>query len=319
MIDFAKRAAAVATIALSALILPAAAGTALAQTTIKAVVNGEPITSNEINQRARLMGLFMRGQSSASIQRAALEELVDDKLKLAEAKRVGISVGDKEVEQAFAGFAQRMKLSPAQLAQALGSQGVDASSFKARLRTQMVWQQLVVGRFRATFTVSDADILAALDKKGDTAEKDKMMKSQGTTTEYSLQQVILVVPQQGGQPEARMREAEALRAKVTSCDGLADLVKPIRESVIKQLGKRTEDELPENFRGTLAEVPVGKLSKPQRSGLGVEMIAVCGKRTITGDFTVRSKVEDELRQKQGELLARRYLNDLKRIAVIDYR
>ena len=317
--QFAKRAGAVAAIALSALILQGAAGRVEAQTTIKVVVNGEPITSNEINQRARLLGLFMRGQSAASIQRAAEEELIDDKLKILEAKRVGISISDREIDTAFAGFAQRLKITPAQMAQALAQQGVDASSFKTRLRTQMMWQQLVVGRFRSTINISDAEILDALDKKGDTKDKEKLVKREGTTNEYNLQQVILVVPAQGGNAEARLREAEALRAKANGCDGLQGLVRPLKEAVVKPLGKRTEDELPDVFRGVLADVPIGKLSKPQRTPLGIEMVAVCEKRQISGDFTIRSKVEDELRQKQGELMSRRYLNDLKRIAVINYR
>jgi peptidyl-prolyl cis-trans isomerase SurA len=51
----------------------------------------------------------------------------------------------------------------------------------------------------------------------------------------------------------------------------------------------------------------------------VEMLAVCGTREIQGDLTIRSKVETELREQEGQLLARRYLADLKRQAIIDYK
>ena len=294
------------------------AGTALAQTAIRVIVNGEAITSNEIAQRARFLRVVDRQTTGASVERAAMEELVEEKLKLQEAKRVGITVGDPQVEAAFASIAARLKISPAQLAAGLSHQGISPRSLKERLRGQIIWQQLVVGRFNRTVSISDSQIVDALAKKEPGAAKTGGV-TDGKTAEYTLQQVVLVVAQKGGNADARMREAEALRARVTSCDGLVEAVKPLPEALVKSFGKRTEDELPDNFRGLLADVPVGRLSKPIRSAVGVEMIAVCGKRDLSGDFQIRSKVEDEIRAKEGEVFARRYMNDLRRIAVIDYR
>jgi peptidyl-prolyl cis-trans isomerase SurA len=310
------------TIAATALLVALASAVALgpagAASVIRAVVNGEVITSNEVSSRMRLMQLSSR-QTGASLERAALEELIDDRLKLQEAKRVGASVSDDQVEAAFASIAQRLKITPAVLTQGLAQRGIDAKSFKNRLRAQIVWQQLVVARFSRTVNISDSQIVDALAKKegGDRAAATK--PSEGTTAEYTLQQVVLVVASKGGSPEARTREAEALRGRISSCDQLVEAVRGLGEATVKSIGKRTEDELPGTFRGLLADVPVGRLSKPVRTPIGVEMLAVCGKRDLTGDFQIRSKVEDELRNREGEVFARRYVNDLRRIAVIEYK
>lgn len=292
--------------------------------TIKVVVNGEPVTSTEIGERARLLRLTSH-MSGPSVDRMAMEELIDERLKTQEGKRVGTEISDAQVEQAFAGIAARLKISPAQLAQGLSSQGVSPTNLKARIRSQILWQQLVASRFNRSVNISDSQIVDALSKKqsepGAGAGKAKTTgkpESEGTTAEYTLQQVILAISAERP-PEARMREAEALRAKISSCNGLVDAVKAIPESIVKPLGKRTEDEMPEVFRGLLADVPVGHLSKPNRTALGIEMAAVCEKRELKGDFQVRSKVEEELRAQEGEVFARRYINDLRRIAVIDYR
>jgi len=290
---------------------------ASAASQIRVVVNGEPITSNEIASRARLLRLTSR-TSAASVERAATEELIDDKLKLQEAKRVGISASDQQVDAAFASIAGRLKISPAMLAQGLAQQGVGAQSLKDRLRVQIVWQQLVVGRFNRSVSISDSQIVDALAKK-ESSGKAPAAKGNGKTTEYTLKQVILVIPKKGGNEGARMREAEALRGRITSCDQLTAAVKPLDEAIVKNLGKRTEDELPDQFRGLLADVPAGRLAKPMRTPIGVEMVAVCERRDLTGDFEVRTKVEEELRAQEGEVFARRYVNDLRRIAVIDYR
>ena len=280
------------------------------------VVNGEPITSNEIAERARLLRLTSK-TSAASVERAATEELIEDKLKLQEGKRVGISVNDAQVDAAFASIAGRMKISPAMLAQGLAQQGVGAKNLKDRIRVQILWQQLVVGRFNRTVTISDSQIVDALSKKESSGKAPE--KGTGKTTEYTLKQVILVIPKKGGNDAARMREAEALRAQITSCDQLIAAVKPLHEATVKNLGKRTEDEMPEQFRGLLGDVQAGHLAKPMRTPVGVEMVAVCERRDLSGDFEVRNKVEEELRQREGEVFARRYINDLRRIAVIDYR
>lgn len=299
-------------------LLVAAPIAADAASTIKVVVNGEPVTSNEIAERSRLLRMTSHS-TGASVERQATEELIDEKLKLQEGKRVGIKISDAQVDAAFAGIAARLKIPPAVLAQGLQQRGVSPSGLKERLRAQILWQQLVVGRFNRSVSISDSQIVDALAKKQGGDKAAAAEPSAGTTAEYTLQQVTLVVAQKGGSPEGRMREAEALRAKISSCDELVGAVKPLREALVKSLGKRTEDELPDAFRGLLADVAVGHLSKPQRTAIGIEMIAVCGKRDLTGDFQVRSKVEDELRAKEGEVFARRYMNDLRRIAVIDYR
>ena len=290
---------------------------ALAQTAIRVVVNGEAITSNEIASRARFLRIVDRSTTGASVERAAMEELVEERLKLQEAKRVGLEVSQAQVDGAFAGIAQRMKITPAQLGQALSAQGISPDTLKTRLRTQMVWQQLVVGRFSKSINISDSQIVDALSKKD--GGKGKEAAASGSTEEYTIQQVILIVPAKGGDAAARTREAEALRSRVDGCDGIVDAVKPMKEALVKNLGKRTADELPEQFREELGKMPVGKLSKPSRSALGVEMLIICGKREVAGDFSIRSKVEQELRNQEGEVYSRRYMNDLRRLAVIEYK
>lgn len=290
-----------------------------AQSAIKVVVNGEPITTNEIATRARFLRMVDRNSTGASVERAAMEEMVEEKLKLQEAKRVGVSASQAQVDGAFAGIAQRLKISPAQLAQGLAAQGVGADTLKARLKTQILWQQLVVGRFSKSVSISDSQIVDALSKKDSSKDKTAATGAGGTTAEYTMQQVILIVPAAGGDAAGRTKEAEALRARVNGCDGLVDTVKPMKEALVKSLGKRTADELPEAFRTELANMPVGKLSKPSRSALGIEMLIICNKRDVTGDFSIRSKVEEELRNQEGEVFARRYINDLRRIAVIEYK
>jgi peptidyl-prolyl cis-trans isomerase SurA len=133
--------------------------------------------------------------------------------------------------------------------------------------------------------------------------------------------VIFVVPASAGKGgmEARMKEAEQLRSKFSGCANLAAEAHAYKETVVKNLGKRTQDELPANFVPLLTDVPAGKMTKPTAAPEGVEMLAVCEKNEVAGNLVERSKVEDSLRQQQGEVMARQYTQELRRFAVIEYK
>ncbi|MEH0072679.1 hypothetical protein V6L77_24525 [Pannonibacter sp. Pt2-lr] len=73
------------------------------------------------------------------------------------------------------------------------------------------------------------------------------------------------------------------------------------------------------MKDVIAKTAVGQLTPPQVTPRGLEMIAVCGKRELASDVAARTEIEDELRQKEGEQLTRRYIQDLRRQSVISYR
>jgi peptidyl-prolyl cis-trans isomerase SurA len=290
---------------------------AQAQSSIKVVVNGEPITTHEIGQRARFLRLVQRELSGPALTKQATEELVDEKLKIAEAKRVKVTASEAQVDAALAGIAQRVKLAPSQLGAALAQQGVDVRTLRQRIRAQLLWQQLVLNRFNRSVSITDSQVIAALEKKGGDAAK---LKQPAKTDEYLLTQITFVVAASTpGGTAARTREAEAFRARMNGCDGLPELVRSYKEVVVKQLGRRTADELPEQFQKMVLEIPVGKASKPIPSPVGVELLGVCEKREIQTDIVDRSKIETDLREQEGQIMARQYIGELRRIAVIDYK
>jgi peptidyl-prolyl cis-trans isomerase SurA len=302
-------------IACAALCLAAATPvTVMAQSAIKVVVDDQAITSFQISQRARLITLTER-KSGAAATKAAQDELIDEVLKLKEAKRNGISVSKGQIDDAFATIASRVKLTPANLATALRQSGVDPDTLRDRLRTEIAWSQVLRMRFQGRVSVSESDIAAQLQKLK--SGKEEPFKS----IEYRLEQVIFVVPEKssGGFKAQRKKEAEQLRKSFTSCEQSAEQARAFSEVVVKTIGFRLETELPADMKDTLAKTEVGRLTPPQVTSRGLEMIAVCGKRELASDVSARTEIEDELRQKEGEQLTRRYIQDLRRQSVISYK
>ncbi len=211
-------------VAAMALIVAAAmpATTVLAQQVV-VLVNGDPITALDIEQRSKLMQLSTH---KAPPRQEVLDELISEKLKLKEAKRWGLEVSDAEVDASFATMASRMRYTPEQMTQALAKSGINASTLKARIRADIGWQQLVRGRFQSLLQVGEKDLLTAGESKPEDA----------VGYDYTLRPIIFLVP--AGSPEAliegRRREAEALRSRFQNCEEGIPFVRALKDIAVRE-------------------------------------------------------------------------------------
>ncbi|GGB43090.1 hypothetical protein GCM10011316_13820 [Roseibium aquae] len=280
-----------------------------ASASIELVVNETPITSYDISQRSKLIRLTQRSSNSVA-RRQARQELIDEQLQLSEATRLGITISDAQLNEAYANVARGARLSPSQLSAALRQNGVDPQTLKDRLKAQLAWQQAVQRRFRSQITITESEVIAALRASNE--------ETKNISIEYDLQRVIVVVPRNSsnGFRDKRLRESNQIRSAFDSCENPGAVLGQYSEVVVKPVGRRLETELPPNLREGVEATKVGGLTKPERSEVGFEMIAVCGKREIESDIAARTAMENELRAQEGESMSRRYLMELRRKATI---
>jgi peptidyl-prolyl cis-trans isomerase SurA len=279
------------------------------KSSIPILVNDVPITAYDIQQRARLMRLG-GGKASDS---AAQDELINETLEMLEAQRRGVSVPQGQVEAAYASIAGRLKMSPAQFSQGLSSQGVDPSALKKRLQAQMIWGQLVQQRTAQKAAVKSEDIDAALTQKGDPTKL--------TISEYTLQQIVFVVPSgsSAGAYAQRRSEANAFAQRFPGCDQSLDAAKKLRGVVVKDIGRRDSTQLTGPGGDAIRKTSVGKTTSPSQTDQGIELIAVCAQRSIQSTSAARNEVENDLYIKQAEGLGKDYLKELRDRAIIEYR
>ncbi|HKH01785.1 MAG TPA: peptidylprolyl isomerase, partial [Bradyrhizobium sp.] len=100
------------------------------------MVNGDPITSYDIEQRSKLN--FLTTHKPAD-RKQVINELIDEKLKIREAKRFGVDPTGSDVDQSYAAMSGRMRITPDQLSKSLEGQGIRPDTLKSRLKADMVW------------------------------------------------------------------------------------------------------------------------------------------------------------------------------------
>ena len=131
---FSRRLRALVVGSVAAIVLPACISPLHAQT-VAVMVNGDPITDFDIEQRSKLNFLSTHKPSN---RQEVISELIDEKVKIKEAKKYGVDPGVSDIDQAFAQMSSRMRISPDQLTKSLESQGIRTDTLKARLKTDMV-------------------------------------------------------------------------------------------------------------------------------------------------------------------------------------
>ncbi|WP_275248688.1 SurA N-terminal domain-containing protein [[Pseudomonas] carboxydohydrogena] len=274
------------------------------------MVNGEPITTYDIEQRSRLITLTTR---KTAPRQEVIQQLIDDRLKIKEAKKFGINLSASDVDGAFAGMGQRMGMSADQLAKVLTAQGVRPETMKLRLQADTAWGALVRGRYKQSLMVGERDVRAA---SGDATSPE-----QTESYEYQLRPVVIFVPR-GSSPgvvEQRKKEAEIIRDRVQSCAEAATTFKSLRQASIRDTIVKTSADLPSNLRELLDKTPVGKMTPPEVTKQGIEMVALCDRKVTAADTPAKRAARDKLFAQKYEAKSKSYLDDLRKGAMIEYK
>jgi peptidyl-prolyl cis-trans isomerase SurA len=143
---------------------------------IVAVVNDDIITMSELQNMTKTIetqsGVKPKGTDEKKMMKEMLEALIDRKLARAEAKRRGITVADKEVEETLTRFKQRNNIPDDEtFAKGLAQAGLSLKEFKQQILDQMTQERLLMMVAGAKVSISDAEVRRLYDqrfKKGGT-------------------------------------------------------------------------------------------------------------------------------------------------------
>jgi peptidyl-prolyl cis-trans isomerase SurA len=285
------------------------ASTARAQQVV-AFVNGEPVTTLDIAHRAKFLQMSTK---KVPTPKEVMDSLIDEILEVHEAKRFGLDVSEDEVDKAYAGVATRMGIDTQKLTQALVGGGASADTLKRRLKAQYAWASLVRGRYKASLEIRDSDVEAQLElHKSDKPD---------VGYEYIMRPIVFIVP--SGSPdatmEARKHEADALRSRFQSCSDGIPFARALGEVAVRDQVSKFSADLPQALRQILDTTAVGHLTPPETTKEGVQMFAVCDKKETKSDTPEMREIRDQMFQQKFGAKAKRYLEDLRRAAMIEYR
>jgi peptidyl-prolyl cis-trans isomerase SurA len=284
---------------MGALLTIATAMPTLAQN-IRVTVDGTPITDMQVSQRSKLFEI----EGNKTGLKGATEQLIDEAIQMAEAKRIGITVSNAQVDDAILQIARNMKVSQDRLIQMLQQAGVGIDTLRDRVRAAIAWNGVTEAAIMPQVQISDLD----LDQQAAT----KVQAYQNF--DYILKEIIFV----GQGSSARTSQANRYKASFAGCDSAVPLSLNYTDAAVIDVGRRHATQLPEAIAKELAGLNVGGITKPRVVESGVSMLAVCEKAQAQ-DLTF---IKGDLRQEAGNKALTgevgNYLADLRKRAKIIY-
>lgn len=245
---------------------------------IVAVVNADPITNKEVQSLSlRLMreaqseGRPLDGMAS---KRLALEQLINDKAQIQQARDAGIAIDQEALDQAEEGVANSNQLSREALRQRLQQEGVSLAIFREQLRNQLLLTRIREREVEARIRITELDVEQFLQ------EQIKAQNAQ-IPENLNLAMILINVPENSSVEQAKQLEtlARDVAQRAKEGENFADLAKTFSQTADRganggAMGMRPADRYPELFVQATAALPVGGLSGVFRSGAGFHVLKV---------------------------------------------
>jgi peptidyl-prolyl cis-trans isomerase SurA len=277
--------------------------------TVVMFVNGEPITSLDVDQRIKLTEVSTH---KAPSRQEALNELIDEKLKVQIGKRYGLDIPDKDIDGSFNTMARRAHQTPKQFAEGLSKAGINVAALKRRIKADITWSSIIRGKFPSVNAVGEKDVLTAMETK-------KIDEKDAVSFQYTLREILFIVPR-GSPPaafEARRKQADELRHRFESCEQGVPFARALTDVAVREPARRTSLDIGAPQRAILDSTPIGHLTPPEQTMQGIEMFAVCAKEKATGDTIGMAQTREAMVSERYNAQAKRYLEQLRREAIIE--
>ena len=227
-------------------------------------------------------------------------------------------ITDQEVANAFEGLAKQNKVSADKFQRALKHKGVPVDSLKRQLRAQIAWSRVVQSQIAPRVVVTDNDVDATLQRRDGMIGKD----------EYLVAEIFLPVPTEDKDAEV-VQSAQRLIKEVRG--GRADfgaVAQRFSQAATAanggQIGWVLEGSLAPELDEVLPTLNKGEVSNPIKTDEGYTVLMLRDKRAALNEANAQQSADAEaIRQGLGnqriEIMARRYLRDLRSVAYIETR
>lgn len=313
----------------AALIAIAPAASPARAADIVAIVNDQPITDLDLTQRIAMLEVMDDIPRGGIDKKKALRQLIDQAVKIQEAKRYNMLPSDTELKDRIKRLAQSMKLSVEQLYSKLEARGVSKQDFIDYVKAGMGFNRIIQGKYQQDIKVSDAEVDAKMAEFQSkiSQEQAKIMNDprMKPVTVYSLMEINL--PAEGDDPmllQSRAIEASQVLQRLKSCNGLKAASEGIFDVKKGKTFEADANKIPPQMRAALDKVGVGRAIGPMRGKGGIQLIAFCGVRKLTPpkpnfEAPTRQQVERAALNEKYDELEEQYLSTVRDKIYVEYR
>jgi peptidyl-prolyl cis-trans isomerase SurA len=242
---------------------------------IAAVVNEDIITVFDVQSR---LGMFIATsglENTPDIQRRILpqviQSLIEERLKIQEAKRLKITTTEPEVRDAVSLIENNNNMQPGSFRKLLEERGVDMSTLFMQIEADVAWVKVVRQELRRNVLVAPEEVKNVLER----------LKANQGKPEHWLSEIFL--PVNANSSEADVRQiADRLVQQAKGNTPFPALAQQFSQSptaaVGGDLGWVLQGELEDELDRAVSGMEPNDISDPIRSTTGYHILALRGRR-----------------------------------------
>ncbi len=264
---------------------------------VVAVVDGRPILASDLGGNA----------NSAE----AVEQLIERQLLQVEARRRGISIGERELDEAIEQVRSRNKIPDlATLQRAVTASGRTWAQYRTELRGQLLERQIMGAIMARGTQVTDRELDQAIAREPKLIEQRK------------LRHLLLRIDPaaQDWEVEDTMNRCKDLLARIDKGEDFIDVTKASSEDPSAgsggDLGWIARGLTDPAFERAAFAAEQGRVVGPVRSAFGLHLIRVDAISKTLRDDQQREQLRGMLRQRNAQDALRQTLRDARRRALV---
>ncbi|MBL1436564.1 MAG: peptidylprolyl isomerase [Rhodobacteraceae bacterium] len=238
-------------------------------------VNEAVITHYDIDQRVRLMRAL--GANGSNMRQAAIDALIDDRLKQEAAASFGASLERAALDTAIENYANQRNLTTQSLLAKLRRAGVQPESFDEFLSVSVIWRNILRSRFGQQANPSEIELNAQLN-------------TYAISSSSTIQLGEIVLPYLERGQNATVALATDIVAQLRGGANFSDLAKQYSRARTADrggvIGWVSPNRLPAQIGAAIRGLGRGRVADPIFIPSGVVIIKVLDARTVSRQIQV---------------------------------
>lgn len=286
---------------------------------VMAIVNKEVITWSdvyrgmeyEVSDEVKAMKAEDRRRIFKENEMQYLDILIDMRLQLQEAARVGVSAGKADVERAIRSIKEKYSFSDEAFAEMIRKEGFSLDAYKKRLAEQITLSRIVDQEVKSKVLVTEREVDNYL-----TEHKNEAKENEG----FSVSHLFLKKAEDRKQVEEKM--AEILKRLQAGAD-FADLARQYSENAAApnggDLGFIRKADMSAEFLAVLSGMKAGQVSEPFWGGSGLHLLKLDEIRRFDTPQELREAVRQKLLDAKLSRELRNWVRGLREKAYVEIK
>jgi peptidyl-prolyl cis-trans isomerase SurA len=289
---------------------------------VVAVINKEVITWSELykmmeyeaTEQVNALNDSQRLKVFRQNEALFLEKLIDMRLQLQDAKRLGITVTPEEINEAIGNIKSKYKLTDDSLEEYLRKEGLTFEEYKKRLAEQMILSQYVNMQIRNKIVVSDQEIGTYMQaNSGSFRDSDA----------FKLRQIFLKKSKDDAVNKETEAKADLIMQRLKAGEDFSALAREYSEDKSAKsggdIGFIERDNLSREFIGMLSNMNAGDFSSPFWTESGLHIIKLDEKISAQNESEIVQSVRKQLTEEKFQEKYRSSIKALREKAHIEIR